>query len=79
MIRTRTLPFVQSFPSWPLIAMTFVVMSLGVLLPMSPLAHYCKLQALPLDYFPWLIAILFGYALLTQVMKGVFARRYGWQ
>ncbi len=79
MIRTRKLPFVQSFPGWPLLAMTFIVMSLGVALPMSPLAHYFKLQALPLDYFPWLGAILFGYALLTQAMKGIFARRYGWQ
>jgi Mg2+-importing ATPase len=79
MIRTRKLPFVQSFPGWPLLAMTLLVMSLGVLLPMSPLAHYFKLQALPLEYFPWLAAILFGYAVLAQAMKGVFARRYGWQ
>lgn len=79
MIRTRKLPFVQSFPGWPLLAMTLLVMSLGVLLPMSPLAHYFKLQALPLEYFPWLAAILFGYSVLAQAMKGVFARRYGWQ
>jgi len=79
MIRTRKIPFIQSFPGWPLLAMTMLVMALGGLLPMSPLAHYFKLQALPLDYFPWLAAILCGYAVLTQAMKGIFARRYGWQ
>jgi len=79
MIRTRKIPFIQSFPGWPLLTMTVVVMVLGVILPMSPLAHYVKLQALPLDYFPWLFAILLGYAILTQSMKGIFARRYGWQ
>jgi Mg2+-importing ATPase len=59
--------------------MTILVMGLGVLLPMSPFAYYFKLQALSLDYFPCLAAILLGYAILTQSMKGIFARRYGWQ
>ena len=79
MIRTRKIPFIQSFPGWPLLAMTVLVMALGILLPMSPWAHYFKLQALPMDYFPWLAGILLGYAILTQAMKGIFARRYGWQ
>ncbi|MGD0961618.1 MAG: magnesium-translocating P-type ATPase, partial [Methylomonas sp.] len=79
MIRTRKIPFIQSLPGWPLLIMTALVMVFGVLLPMSPLAHYVKLQALPMDYFPWLLAILLGYAILTQAMKGIFARRYGWQ
>jgi Mg2+-importing ATPase len=79
MIRTRKIPFIQSFPGWPLLAMTVLVMVFGVLLPMSPLAHYVKLQALPMDYFPWLAGILLGYVILTQAMKGIFARRYGWQ
>jgi len=79
MIRTRKIPFIQSWPSWPLLAMTMLVMVLGVMLPMSPLAHYVKLQALPMEYFPWLAVILLGYAILTQAMKGIFARRYGWQ
>ncbi len=79
MIRTRKIPFIQSFPGWPLLAMTVLVMALGILLPMSPLAHYFKLQALPPDYFPWLAVILLGYIVLTQAMKGIFVRRYGWQ
>ena len=79
MIRTRKIPFFQSVPGWPLLMMTILVMGLGVLLPMSPFAHYFKLQALPLDYFPWLAGILLGYVTLTQAMKGIFARRYGWQ
>ena len=79
MIRTRKIPFLQSFPGWPLLAMTILVIALGVLLPMLRFAHYFKLQALPLDYFPWLAGILLGYIVLTQAMKGIFARRYGWQ
>lgn len=34
-----------------------------------PLAEYFKLQALPPSYFPYLIAILVGYLVLTTAMK----------
>lgn len=79
MIRTRKIPFFQSRPGGLLLLTTCLVMAGGIALVMSPLAHYLKLQVLPLDYFPWLAAILLGYVLLTQIMKGFFARRYDWQ
>ncbi|ACT07914.1 magnesium-translocating P-type ATPase [Dickeya chrysanthemi Ech1591] len=79
MIRTRRIPFIQSRPSWPVMAMTLLIMATGIGLVFSPLAGFLQLQALPLSYFPWLLAILSGYLLLTQAMKDFFARRYGWQ
>ncbi|MCO4160322.1 magnesium-translocating P-type ATPase [Citrobacter amalonaticus] len=79
MIRTRRVPFIQSRAAWPLMLMTLVVMVVGIALPFSPLAGYLQLQALPLSYFPWLVAILVGYMTLTQLVKGFYSRRYGWQ
>ena len=79
MIRTRRVPFIQSRPAWPLVAMTLMGICVGIALPFSPLAGYLQLQALPLGYFPWLVAILAGYMILTQCVKGIFYRRYGWQ
>ncbi|WP_193216214.1 magnesium-translocating P-type ATPase [Buttiauxella massiliensis] len=79
MIRTRRIPFIQSRAAWPLMIMTLVVMVVGISLPFTPLASYLQLQALPLSYFPWLIAILAGYMTLTQCVKGFYSRRYGWQ
>ena len=79
MIRTRKIPFIQSRAAWPLLAMTLFIVAVGVFIPMGPLAAYFKLQALPLSYFPWLAVILFGYMTLTQVMKNLYTRRYGWQ
>ena len=79
MIRTRRIPFLQSRAAWPLIVMTGIVMVLGIALPFSGLAGYLQLQALPLSYFPWLVAILAGYMTLTQLVKGFYSRRYGWQ
>lgn len=79
MIRTQKIPFIQSRAGGALTAMTVAIMAVGIFLPMGPIAHYFKLQALPLSYFPILAVILFGYMLLTQLMKGFYARRFGWQ
>ncbi|QVQ24567.1 magnesium-translocating P-type ATPase [Achromobacter deleyi] len=79
MIRTRRIPFLQSRASWPLMGMTLMVVTLGLLLPFSPLAEYFQLQALPWSYFPWLVGILLSYCVLTQLLKGIWVRRYGWQ
>ncbi|MBO9538183.1 magnesium-translocating P-type ATPase [Herbaspirillum sp.] len=79
MIRTKRIPFFQSRASWPLLGMTLIIMAIGIFIPMSPLAHYFKLEALPLSYFPWLLAILLAYAALIQLMKNWYAKRYGWQ
>ena len=79
MIRTPKIPFIESRAAWPLLAMTLIIMAVGIFLPMGPLASYFKLEALPLVYFGWLAAILLGYALLTTLMKRYYIRRFGWQ
>lgn len=79
MLRTPKLPFVQSHAAAPLMAMTVCIMALGLWLPLGPLADYFKLQALPLAYYGWLVAILLGYGALTTVMKRFYIRHYGWQ
>ena len=79
MIRTPKIPFIQSRAATPLLVMTAVIMAIGIFLPMGPLAHYFKLQALPPLYFVFLPMILIAYMGLTQAMKGFYFRRYGWQ
>jgi Mg2+-importing ATPase len=79
MVRTPKIPFVQSRAAAPLMAMTLAIMAVGLWLPLGPLAGYFKLQALPLAYYGWLVAILLGYCGLTTAMKRIYIRRYGWQ
>jgi Mg2+-importing ATPase len=79
LIRTRRIPFLQSRAAWPLLGMSAAIVAVGLWLPMGPLAHAFKLQALPLSYFPWLAAILLGYMGAVQAAKGWYARRHGWQ
>jgi len=79
LIRTPRIPFLQSRAAPALMATTGIIMAVGVFLPMGPLAHAFKLQALPPLYFVFLLLIVLGYMGLTQAMKGVYRRRYGWQ
>ena len=79
MIRTPKIPFLQSRAALPLMLMTGVIMAVGIFLPMGPLAHYFKLQALPSLYFVFLPVILLAYMALTQAVKGYYIRRFGWQ
>ncbi|AZD28705.1 magnesium-translocating P-type ATPase [Pseudomonas chlororaphis] len=79
MIRTPKIPFLQSRAAMPLLVMTGLIMAIGIFLPMGPLAHYFKLQALPSLYFVFLPVILLAYMALTQAVKGFYSRRFGWQ
>ena len=76
MIRTPKLPFIESRAAAPLMAMTLVIMAVGIFLPMGPLADYFKL---PTAYFRWLAGILLGYCVLTKVLKRFYIRRFGSQ
>jgi len=78
MIRTRRIPFIQSRASWPLIFMTATIMAIGIYVPFSLYGSSIGLVPLPWEYFPWLIGILVGYCILTQVMKEWFIKRYGY-
>lgn len=76
MIRTRKIPFIQSWASAPVVALTSLIMIIGILIPFSPFAAGLKLQPLPLSYFPWLVGILLSYCLLTQFVKNWFIKRF---
>lgn len=79
MIRTAKLPFIESRAAPSLMVMSGIIIAVGIFLPMGPFAHYFKLQALPPLYFMFLPVVLLAYMGLTQLMKGIYCRRYGWQ
>lgn len=76
MIRTRKIPFVQSWAKAPVVALTSLVMVIGILIPFSPFASALKLQPLPLIYFPFLIVFLTCYCLLTQFVKNWYIKKF---
>ncbi|WP_199233742.1 magnesium-translocating P-type ATPase [Pedobacter sp. HMWF019] len=76
MIRTRKIPFIQSWATAPVVALTSAVMLIGIAIPFTPFATFIKLQPLPLAYFPWLLGILVSYCLLTQLVKRWFIKKF---
>jgi Mg2+-importing ATPase len=77
MIRTRRIPFVQSVAAAPVLALTGVIIVVGMLVPFSTLGGKIGMQPLPPVYFAWLALTLACYCVLTQVMKRIYVRRYG--
>jgi Mg2+-importing ATPase len=74
-IRTRKVPFLQSRASWPLTAMTSVIMLIGVFLPFTPIGRSLGFAALPPLYWLLLALTLLAYMLLTQAVKTWLVRR----
>ncbi len=77
MIRTSKIPFLQSRATWPVLALTAAIIACGIAFPFIPLGHKLGLEALPGSYFLWLVAIMFSYIALVQVMKTWYIKRFG--
>ncbi len=76
-IRTNKIPFIQSRASWPLILTSLIIVAVGAWLTVSPLADTLGFVPLPPLYWLYLATMMLGYAILTQVVKTWFIRRFG--
>ena len=71
-IRTRRIPFLRSRPSAPLIVSMLVVVAVGALLPLSPLAHVLGFVAPPIAFYGALVVMVAAYLLLVELGKRIF-------
>ncbi len=76
-IRTKKIPFVESFPSVPMAITTFIIMAIGIYLPYSPFATTFGFVPLPTSFWIWILIFLSAYAFLTHRVKVWFFNRYG--
>ncbi len=76
-IRTNRVPFFQSRASWPLMATTLLVMLVAAALPYTAAGTYLGLVPLPLAFWPWMLATVVAYSVLTHFVKMRFIKRYG--
>jgi Mg2+-importing ATPase len=76
-IRTAKIPFIQSRASAALMATTSIICCIGVVLPYTPVGQYLGFRALPLAFWPLLVAMLGMYAFLTHWAKTYFVKRWG--
>lgn len=76
-IRTRKIPFLQSWATAPVVALTSLIICIAVLIPFTPIAGALKMTSLPMAYFPYLIAILLVYSITAQIVKHIFIKKFG--
>jgi Mg2+-importing ATPase len=77
MLRTARVPFLQSWPSLPVLLSTGTAIIAGMIIPFTPLGAGLGMVPLPANYFIWLWLILGSYCLLTQYLKGFYIRTFG--
>ena len=77
MIRTAKIPFVQSCASASLSIMSFIAIFAITLMPFTPIASALELSVLPVEYFGMLAMIIFGYIILTTLIKKIYIQKFG--
>jgi Mg2+-importing ATPase len=77
-IRTGKVPFLESWPSRFLILTSIFIITIGILIPFSPLAKHFGFVVPPTLYFVILFFMVITYLLLVQVVKNWFIKRYGY-
>jgi Mg2+-importing ATPase len=76
MIRTEKLPFVHSSASLPLLVSTCIVAAVALGIGFTRFSVGFDMQALPLNFIPWLVLLVAGYLICVQAWKKVYMKRY---
>lgn len=74
LIRTPKIPFIQSRAAVPVVALTTIIMAIGILIPFTPLGVSIGFHFLPINYFGWLAGIILSYILLAQIVKTIYIK-----
>jgi Mg2+-importing ATPase len=74
-IRTRRIPFFESWPSNFLLLSSIIIVCVGFAIPFSPLGPYLGFVVPPSSFYVALFFIASAYFLLVQVVKSWFVRR----
>jgi Mg2+-importing ATPase len=78
-IRTGKIPFIESKPSQFLIFTSIYIVTIGLVIPFTPLGKYFGFIPPPATYFIALITIITAYLFMVQSAKKWFIRRYGYE
>jgi Mg2+-importing ATPase len=78
-IRTGKIPFIESRPSQFLIFTSIYIVTIGLIIPFTPLGHYFGFVTPPAAYFLALIAIVGAYLFFVQAAKKWFIKKYGYE
>lgn len=78
-IRTRKIPFFESFPSLPLLLTTLGIVILGAILPYTKIGRFFEFVPLSFNFFIFLIIIVLVYLVFAQILKNWFIKKFGYE
>ena len=78
-IRTGKIPFIESKPSQFLIFTSIYIVTIGLVIPFTPLGKYFGFISPPATYFIALITIIIAYLFMVQSVKKWFIKKYGYE
>ncbi len=75
-IRTKKLPFIQSRPSKYLLFSTFACVTLGWIIPYTPVGEYFQFGRPPLAMVLAILLIVIVYFIVVEIGKRIFYKKY---
>ncbi len=78
-IRTGKIPFIESKPSQFLMFTSVYIVTIGLVIPFTPLGQYFKFVTPPPLFFVALVLIITAYLFLVQFVKSWFIKKYGYE
>ncbi len=78
-IRTGKIPFIESKPSQFLMFTSIYIVTIGLVIPLTPLGRYFKFVIPPPLFFVALALIITAYLFLVQFVKSWFIKKYGYE
>lgn len=78
-IRTGKIPFIESKPSQFLIFTSIYIVTIGIVVPFTPVGKYFGFIPPPPAYFIALASIVAAYLFMVQGVKKWFIARYGYE
>lgn len=76
MIRTPKVPFIHSHASWQLSLFTVIGISIGTIIPYTPLGAVLQMSPLPAIYYPILLGTILAYIILVTFAKKAYVKKY---
>lgn len=77
MIRTPKIPFIQSTASLPVLIMTVLIMTIGIVIPfIPPIRIWLQMSLLDSMVYPYVVAALLSYAIAAQLAKVLYKKLF---
>jgi len=75
-IRTRRFPFYKSIPSKPLLISSLIVVTLGILIPLTLIGSWFQFTEPPITFFAFLTAFVGAYLVIVEILKRFFYKQH---